>query len=95
MTLRKSGHKSYAWQLTRRRLKKQFERAGITQCEICNTGNYLSFAHRLKRRFITTQRELEKVALLCVPCHEKIEFSGHENMFAEITRIIESRECRI
>jgi hypothetical protein len=35
------------------------------------------------------------VALLCQPCHERIEFSGHEQMYEAITRIIENREANV
>lgn len=52
---------------------------------------FLGFAHRYKRRFITTAEELATVALLCVKCHETIEFSGHENMKNAIDAIIENR----
>lgn len=55
----------------------------------------LGFAHRLKRRFIVTDEELNFVALLCVKCHESIEYSGHANMFAAITQIVKDREMRI
>lgn len=53
---------------------------------------FLSFAHRYKRRFITTDEELRVVALLCQKHHEEIEFSGHDEMYEAITAIINSRE---
>jgi hypothetical protein len=79
------------WSYTRKKLKPRFERMGITRCEMCGIGNYLSFAHRLKRRFILTKEELETVALLCTPCHTKIEHSGHDEMYQAVTKIIENR----
>lgn len=62
---------------------------GITRCEVCGTDNYLSFAHRLKRRDITTDEELRTVALLCITDHERIEYGG--NMFDDINEIINRR----
>jgi hypothetical protein len=79
------------WETARRKLKVKFERMGVTRCEVCNAAFPLGFAHRLKRRFIKTDDELLTVALLCNPCHERIEFSGHDNMYQRISEIIEQR----
>lgn len=76
----KRGKKTRQWDNTRRKLKEQFERAGIVRCEVCNGTFALSFAHRLKRRFITDQQELETVALLCQICHNEVEYAGHDEM---------------
>jgi preprotein translocase subunit SecA len=93
--MRQQGKKGQAWAKARAKLKIQFERMGITACEICSSTFALSFAHRLKRRFITTEDELMTVALLCQKHHEEIEHSGHENMFDRITKIIEQRAVQI
>ncbi|MBX3288328.1 MAG: hypothetical protein KF855_03190 [Acidobacteria bacterium] len=79
------------WKSLLPKLKKKFEAAGITRCEVCRGAFALGFAHRYKRRFITTMEELETVALLCVGCHEQVEHSGRENMYERITEIIERR----
>lgn len=83
--------KQSQWNTTRRKLKVEFERQGITRCEECNAAYPLGFAHRYKRRLITTEQELRTCALLCNPCHEKYEFAGHEKMFEGINQIIERR----
>ena len=85
------GKRTNKWNTVRNRLRKQFEQQGITRCEICQGTFGLSFAHSKKRRFIQTDEEWMEVALLCQPCHEKIEFSGHEAMYKAITDIIKSR----
>ena len=60
---------------------------------MCGRTNYLSFAHRLKRRFITTDEELEIVALLCMDnpdgkgCHNKLEHGPKDVMFSTITEL--------
>jgi hypothetical protein len=77
------------WENARRKLKQIFENAGITRCEVCQTDWALGFAHRKKRRHITDEKELMTVALLCNPCHERIEYGG--DMFNQITAIIERR----
>lgn len=84
------------WPQIRAKLKKQFEAAGITSCEICGSSFALSFAHRLKRRFITTMEELSTVALLCQMHHTEIEHSGHQPMYEAITNLIamRSRDAR-
>src|SRR5690242_19042046 len=76
--LNKRGVKTDAWERTRDELKIRFERAGITQCELqypgCFRNNFLSFAHSKKRRYITSQEDLEIVALLCQKCHHTVEY---------------------
>ena len=79
------------WNKVRAKLKLEFEAAGRTRCEQCGSGMFLGFAHRYKRRFITTEDELRICALLCQPCHEAIEFSGHDNMKNAIDAIIANR----
>lgn len=63
-----------------RRLKELFLNKGITKCEICGTDNYLSWAHRAKRRYYNTVEELSdfnSVILACIPCHNKyLEWDG-------------------
>lgn len=83
------------WKALLPKLKKRFEAAGITRCEICGGTFALGFAHRYKRRFISTVEELEKTALLCVKCHEEAEHSGHENMYERITSIIDNRRTPV
>lgn len=83
------------WTKLRREIKPVFEKAGIVTCENCGGSFALGFAHRVKRRFLTTDEEKRTVALLCQPCHERIEFSGHEEMFRSITEIIERRNEQI
>lgn len=84
-------NKTALWNKTRAQLKIEFEKNGITRCEVCGSGMYLGFAHRYKRRFITTIEELKICALLCVTCHENIEYSGHENMKQAVDKIIAER----
>lgn len=86
------GKKIKAWNKARREIKHEFENLNITTCEVCGTDNNLSFAHRVKRRFITDEKELKTVALLCIFHHEQIENAGHEIMFNRINEIIEKRE---
>lgn len=97
--MKRAGKKSLAWGETRAELKVRFEAAGITACERCGIDDCLSFAHRMKRRKITTQAELETVALLCMPpssndCHGHFERMSAEDMYHEIAKIIEAREIQ-
>lgn len=76
------------WKRIRPQIKEKFYQAGIISCEICGSGQFLSFAHRLKRRFITSVTELNVVALLCQIDHSFLdERAGHEEMFRVITEI--------
>jgi hypothetical protein len=89
------GKKTLAWEKTRAKLKVVFEAAGITTCEVgaeqCCVDNLLGFMHRLKRRNITTQQELETVALGCWNCHSILERMPERRMFDVITQIIADR----
>ena len=79
------------WNKIRAKLKVEFERMGLTTCEVCGGTFGLSFAHRYKRRFIHDEEELATVALLCQRHHEELEHSGHEKMLEGITAIIARR----
>jgi hypothetical protein len=95
------------WNRVRAKIKKDFEQRQIMSCERCGNPNFLSFAHRLKRRYITTEEELSMVALLCMTggnkpkkfedgrtltgCHEILEYGPKDEMFDTITEIIEKR----
>lgn len=89
------GRKTEKWNKVRAKLKKEFEAQGIVRCELCGGTFALGFAHSKKRRFIYTDDDWEEVALLCQPCHEKVEHSGHDNMYVSIRGIIENRMDRV
>lgn len=97
--IKKRGKRVLAWEKTRRALKVEFERAGIVTCEIhlegCARNFNLSFAHAEKRRFITTQEQLEEVCLACVNCHNAIEKSSHEAMAIVVRGTIQNRETPV
>lgn len=71
----KKPSKVQIWNKVRKELVKEFEKAGITKCEIglpdCTRDNFLGFAHTKKRRNVT---DLKRVVLACAACHEKIEY---------------------
>lgn len=85
------GKRTNKWNQVRAKLKIEFERKGITRCELCQGTFGLAFAHSKKRRFIQTDEDWYHVALLCQPCHQQIEFSGHDEMFEAINQIINNR----
>lgn len=94
--LKRRGEKTDQWEITRKALIPRFEAAGITSCELgyygCFRNNFLSFAHSKKRRFITSQRELEEVCLCCTNCHGRIEFS--KDMYEIICKVIARRKVQ-
>jgi hypothetical protein len=83
------------WRKAWPKLKRKFEREGITRCEECGSDYFLTPAHSLKRRHITNDSELNEVALLCQPHHEKYELQGEEKMCAAIRGIIARREYKL
>lgn len=81
------GKKTNEWNKARIKLKKIYERKGITTCEIrlpgCWYDNALSFAHRYKRNDPRCEHTFKRTILACVPCHDQIEYDSKltEKMF--------------
>ncbi len=89
----KKKSKVSIWNAERKKLKEEFLSRGITSCEICvyehhkgyallspGLGNtMLSFAHRHKRSWYTTQPHLlgdfHQVLLICALHHHIIEYN--------------------
>jgi hypothetical protein len=92
--LKARGEKTDAWEMTREELKARFQAAGVTQCELqwkdCFKNNFLSFAHSKKRRYITSQEELEEVLLCCLNCHRILEYSP--KMYETVREVIAKRK---
>tara|TARA_R110000868_G_scaffold342440_1_gene603310 strand:+ start:199 stop:486 length:288 start_codon:yes stop_codon:yes gene_type:complete len=93
--LKRSKHRS-----TRSKQREQWHkdlyaewrlRGDTDRCEVCNGTFGLALAHAEKRRHIVSKEQYWEVALLCQICHERIEFSGHENMAQAIREIIAKR----
>lgn len=65
------------WNRVRRELVQEFKDRNITSCELglegCQRNNFLTFAHTVKRRYVT---DLKRVVLACVLCHSKIEYDS-------------------
>lgn len=95
--LRRVGRNSHSQDWRRRwpKLKRAFERDGITRCERCGSDYFLTPAHSLKRRHITNETQMDEVALLCQPCHETLELSGEAKMYPAICDIIANRPNRL
>ncbi len=89
------GEKSKEWDRVRAKLKKRFEAAVVTRCEICWSAFALGFAHRKKRRNITTEAELEICALLCCDDHARLEMLPESEMGERIDGIIAARETAV
>ena len=79
--LKKLGKKGLAWQSAREELKKEYDLAGITECEIkskvCFKNKSLGFVHRHKRIWYDEHPGLlgsmNQTLLGCNPCHDVIE----------------------
>jgi len=84
------------WIATRRRLKVQYEAAGITSCELGYEGCWhtgaLGFAHGRKRRHLKAGELETLVCLLCGPCHDKIEHLGPDEMLRIVQNVIANRK---
>lgn len=97
--MKKKGRRTLEWEAAKRELKPAFQRAGITTCEAqldgCWRDNGLGFAHRLKRRNITTEEELRRVALLCNACHDVLEARGESRNCEAIDALIAARKVSV
>ena len=82
--------KQKEWEKERKKLKVEYERKGITTCELrlagCWYNNALSFAHRYKRNDPRCEHTFEGTVLACIPCHQKIEYDKYltEEMFEKL-----------
>jgi hypothetical protein len=89
------GKKVKAWAEARKRLKAEFEAAGVVTCELqwpgCWNDTALSFAHSLRRRYITSEEQLSEVLLACTHCHEKLDRLSHEETASIVREIIQRR----
>lgn len=73
-------------------LKYIYNDYGITRCELCGTDNMLSFAHKEKREWYRKEDRIpllssfQHTLLLCIPCHETIEYDKEltKKTFAEL-----------
>lgn len=87
------------WEKLRPKVKVEFERAGITTCELtlagCCHDNFLGFAHSLKRRNIKTEEEKREVILCCNVCHDFIERLPERRMWQIVKATIGARSATI
>jgi cellobiose-specific phosphotransferase system component IIA len=91
--LRAKGKKGKAWDKARRALKVEALAEGWAHCERCGASEGLTMAHRVKRRFITTEAELRNVICLCLICHNWMELGTHERMARLFDEIKAKREA--
>jgi len=91
------GDKVNEWTEARKEIKQQFQVWKIFKCELnykgCWKDNALTFAHAEKRRKLTKE-DLYKVALLCVPCHDQIEYLPAGEMKRIVEGIIRVRKIK-
>lgn len=98
----RAGKKTKAWDSARATIKRRFEKAGITTCELrgsekvpheCGIDNYLGFAHDAKRRKLTAE-DLFRVILICNFAHDIIEVWPPEKMKAIVDETIQCRKVQ-
>ena len=96
------GKKTKAWDSARASIKRCFEKAGITTCELrgstkvphdCGNDNYLGFAHDAKRRKLTAE-DLYRVILVCNFAHDIFETWPAEKMKAIVNETIQDRKVQ-
>lgn len=89
------GKKTREWLTVRARLKRRFNAAGITSCELgypnCWKDEALGFAHGRKRRHLKDNEIETLVALCCTPCHNRIEVLPAPAMLAIVQSVISER----
>ena len=80
-------------------LHAEWQLKGINHCEFgydkCMRTFGLALAHSKKRRFITDKEAYWEVGLACQVCHDELDLRmTHEEMEAEVKRIIRERDDR-
>lgn len=89
------GKKTRQWIVVRLRLKRRFDAAGVTSCELgypgCWKDEALGFAHGRKRRHLKDNEIESLVVLACNPCHDRIETLPAPAMLAIVQSVIAER----
>ncbi len=90
-TKRVKSSKVKDWDKARAILKKEYLARGIVRCEVnlagCKVNNFLSFAHRYKRRDKQCEHTYKGTILACIPCHTKLEANSElTNYYFELLR---------
>lgn len=89
------GKKTRANRAANAKLKVEFEKQGITNCELgypgCTRTEFLSWAHGRKRRKLQGDELVTLVILACINCHDRIEYMGHESMLSIVESVIAER----
>lgn len=93
------GKKTRANRAANAKLKAEFEKQGITSCELgypgCTRDEFLSWAHGKKRRKLQGDELVTLVILACINCHNRIEYTGHEAMLAIVESVIAERGWQV
>jgi hypothetical protein len=91
----KGGKKTAANKRANAKLKREFEKQGITSCELgypgCTRDEFLSWAHGKKRRKLEGNELETLVILACINCHNRIEAMNHEGMLAIVESVVAER----
>lgn len=74
------------WTRARNRLKKIYLHKGITRCERCGSDWALGFHHLDKRSSGKAQNTFAETRLLCVKCHDLVEYNKEENSKLRLIR---------
>ena len=90
--MNRRGPKVMAWETARAWLKVEFEKRGLTECEIgfpgCWRNDTLSFAHSRKRD--DPEFDIYEVAVACTAvCHPILEAMSHQAMYNWVMTVIE------
>lgn len=98
--MKRAGKKTNEWERVRGLMKVEFQRAGITVCELqepgCWRDNGLGFAHSRKRRNIPRgSRLLEECVLACNACHDILEGRSETMMEVWVLRVIQDRRTPV
>lgn len=87
------------WGYFRPLLKILFKGVGINSCELkldnCTGQMYPTFAHSLRRRFISTVDEMQTVILACINCHTKLDSLELDETESIVTNIIKRRPVKV
>lgn len=97
--MRKEKYTGPPWGYFRPLLKILFRGVGIESCELrwdnCTGWMYPTFAHSLRRRFISTTDEMQAVILACINCHTELDRLELDETEFIVNEIIKRRPIKI
>lgn len=94
--IKKAGKKTKEWAEARKEVIEYLADQSVTSCELayegCLGSSFLTLAHSLRRRKISSKEELKTVILACTHCHYILDGKPQKETEAIVIETIKNRK---